>query len=130
RVLSGVTSPGQVLEEGAVGRVVVLCGRDGAGGAGAEGGGRAVSGAHGGDGLVAVNVGDVAAGDGDAGFLHVGEVGERLGGVDAAEAGEARLVVEERAVDLVAVEVHQVAVAVGDREPVVRHVRRARANLG
>src|SRR5262249_48626686 len=130
RVLRGDPVRGQALEERPERLVVVLRLGDVAGAAGAERGGRAVTGGHAGDVLVAVNVGDVAAGDGDAGFLHVGEVGERLGGVDGAEAGEARLVVKERTVDLVAVEVHQVAGGVGDLEPVARHVRRAPAELG
>src|SRR5262249_46985412 len=79
--------------------------------------------------LVPVDVGDVTGSDRDAGFLHVGQVGERLRRVDVAETWEAWDVVQEGAVDLAAVEVHQVAGGVGDLEPVVRQVRRARAEL-
>ena len=77
-----------------------------------------------------MDVGDVGLGDGYAGLLHVGDVGQRLGGVDRSEAGEAGVVGQEGAVDLVAGQVDQVAGGVGDREAVVGQVRRARAELG
>ncbi len=129
RVGRGDAVGGQPLEERAERGVVVLRLRDVARGAAAERGGRAGARGQARDVLVAVDVGDVAVHHGDAGLQHVGHVGQRLRGVDGAEPGEARVVGEERAVDLVAVLVDQVPGRVGDLEPVVGQVRRARAEL-
>ena len=67
-------------------------------------------------GLPLVRVRDVAVGDRHADLLHVGHVRERLRGADRAEPREARRVRrQERAVDLVAVQVDEVPGGVHDR---------------
>ena len=93
----------QPVEEGAERGVVVLRLRDVARGAGAERRRGAAARGQARDVLVAVDVGDVAVHDRDAGLQHVGHVGQALRRVDGAEPGEARVVGQERAVDLVAV---------------------------
>ena len=109
--------------------VVVLRLGDVAGGAAAQGARGVGAGGKAGDELVAVHVGDVAVGHRHARLLHVGHVAERLRGVDAAEAGESGVVGQERAVDLVAVQVDEVARGVGDLVAVPGQVGRARAEL-
>ena len=96
RVGRGDAVGGQALEERAERLVVVLRLGDVAGAAAAERVARVVAGLalarQARDELVAVQVGDVAVDHRDAGLQHVGHVGQRLRGVDGAEAGEARVV--------------------------------------
>ena len=113
RVLRRDPVGGEPLEERAERLVVVLRLGDVAGAAAAERVRRAGARGQARDVLVPVQVRDVAVDHRDAALQHVGHVGQRLRGVDAAEAGEARVVGQERAVDLVAVQVDQVPGRVG-----------------
>ncbi len=112
----------ETLEEGPEGLVVVLRLGDVAGRAAAERRRRADARRHTRDVLVPVNVRDIRVRHRNARLLHVGDIGQALGRVDRAEPGEARVVRQERSVELVAVLVDEVARGVGDLEAVVRHV--------